>query len=205
MAELRIAGRRRVPAERARAALRRLELAHERGLGRDPRLVELVRRELVGERARLARQRLDRSERPALHAGAPARLPAAGARRGRRQDEQAGSRSACTLAYAEVTSRSRSRRRRGSRADSLWPSRIAATSSAATSGWRAAGTWKPSVRYASPSSRSAQLARGPVWAGSGVAQRGPARGHPAEPALDAAPHALGLDVAGHGSVRLSAT
>jgi len=39
--ELRIAGDGGVPAERARAALRSLELSNERGLGRDPRLVEL--------------------------------------------------------------------------------------------------------------------------------------------------------------------
>ena len=51
-----------------------------------------------------------------------------------------GSRSASTCAYALVTTSSSSRKRRDSRADSVSPSKIAATSSAATSTWRAGGT-----------------------------------------------------------------
>ena len=61
-AELRIAGDRRMPAERARPALRGLELAHEAGLGGDPRLVELVRaRARRRARAPVIDERADRS------------------------------------------------------------------------------------------------------------------------------------------------
>jgi len=52
-----------VPAERAGAALRGLELTDERRLGGDPRLVELVGRQLVGEREAVIDQGADRGDR----------------------------------------------------------------------------------------------------------------------------------------------
>ena len=178
--ELRIAGDRRVPAERASAALRGLELAHERGLGGDPRLVELVGGQLVDERERCDR----RARRPTA-----ARVAGA---RGRRQHEQARDRAA----------RGRSRTR-WSRADR---DRAAAAAAARTRSGRAGsrrhraprdrggappGRGSRPTRYASLTSRmrARRARRGLHRARRHAARAGRPGGHRAEPALDAAPHA----------------
>ena len=175
-----------MPAERAGAALRGLELADEPGLGGDPRLVELV-----GRRDRRRARAPDRRARRPSSRAIAARAVADSTNR-------PGSRSAWTCAYAPVAELSRSRSRRGSRADSLWPSRIAATSSAATSGWRAAARESRRARYASLTSRCDARPRAvrSARARRSSARARAARRHRAEPALDAAPHARRIDVAG---------
>ena len=130
------------------------------GLGGDPRLVELVGVEVVDERERLIDERADAScRRRAARAVA-------------RQHEQPriAQRVDVRVRAGRPAARDRAAGAAAAR-DSLSPSRIAATSSAATSGWRAGGTWKPTARYASLTSRCAATARGAVCAGSAARRR----------------------------------